>query len=446
MRVDRGALALIGVYLLVLPLLFRPVVHGVDPIGYYAWVRTAIVDHDLDITDEFAHYTATTPVFERDFFQRGVLTALGTQHNPWPSGSALLWSPLYGLAHLAVLGGLFGAIPADGYSWPYPVAAGLSSTLYGLVAVVIAYRLAREFLTPFVAGVATFTIWFATPLAFYMFSNPLMSHANDAFACTLFIYAWRRFDTTPTVRRGLALGAAAGLALWVRTQNGAFLAIPLAFIAYDGVRALRRGADVRPFIRQAVSVGAGFGLLFLPLMGFWKLAYGEWLINTYRIVPVNTIDWRSPHMIDVLISSNRGMFIWAPITLVALAGLVWLYCINRRLTLLLAAMFAIQLYIIGAVPVWSGAVAFGPRYWSNMLALFTLGLGAIFARLERAPRWTLAAASVAFVGWNSLLLVQYALQTVPRAGPVDLGALVRNQFLIIPHNLERILTALMERQ
>jgi hypothetical protein len=45
-----------------------------------------------------------------------------------------------------------------------------------------------------------------------------------------------------------------------------------------------------------------------------------------------------------------------------------------------------------------------------------------------------------------LLIVQYALETIPRAGPVDVSLMIRNQFLIIPQNLDRVVRALLTRK
>jgi len=76
--------------------------------------------------------------------------------------------------------------------------------------------------------------------------------------------------------------------------------------------------------------------------------------------------------------------------------------------------------------------------------LFTLGLAALIQALpEKKALW--AAVGGVFIIWNFLLIVQYVLRTVPRHGDVDLGEMVRNQFLVIPENLPRIVRALFDR-
>lgn len=443
--IDRGALCLVLCWLLALPLLFRPYVAGVDAVGYYSWLRSAVIDHDLDVANEFDHFATQDPrtaAFGTDGVN-WVVTPTGYRHNQWAAGSALLWLPLYAVTHgVVLLADATGApIAADGYSWPYQLAAALMSTLCALAATLLTYRLARRLgFTAAIAAPAAAGAWLASPLLFYSFSNPLMSHACDALAFALIVTALDASHTASPLRGGLAIGLAVGLATWIRTQNLLFLVVPLGLALIDAF-AQRRAA-----VTHIAGILLGFGLLFAPLMLFWKTVYGGWLVNTYAATSApGYFDWRAPHLVEIFFSTNRGLFVWSPIMLLALAGLWWLWQLDRRLTAALLLMFAIQVYLIAGLRFWSGAPAFGARYLSNMLMLYGLGLAALYARL-RWPRWAPAAVTAAFIGWNGLLLVQYALETVPRAGPVDLVALVQGQFRIIPDNLTRLLRVLVERR
>ena len=121
-----------------------------------------------------------------------------------------------------------------------------------------------------------------------------------------------------------------------------------------------------------------------------------------------------------------------------------MYKENARLTIILTGIFLSQLYVISSWYGWAGNVAFGPRFWVAQTVVFALGLAALIkAGRTHTILWT-AAGSV-FVAWNLLLLVQYALQMIPRRGPVDLGLMVRNQFMAIPENLPRILQTIINR-
>ena len=53
-----------------------------------------------------------------------------------------------------------------------------------------------------------------------------------------------------------------------------------------------------------------FVLLFAPLMIFWRVVFGAWLLNTYSTIHgPHAFDWGGHHVLNVLFSSNRGLFI-----------------------------------------------------------------------------------------------------------------------------------------
>ena len=47
---------LIIIFITLLPLLFRPRVYGFDPVGYFSWLRSAVMDGNFDTTDEYLRY------------------------------------------------------------------------------------------------------------------------------------------------------------------------------------------------------------------------------------------------------------------------------------------------------------------------------------------------------------------------------------------------------
>ena len=434
------------IFLLLFPALFRPFIHGADTVGYYAWLRSAAIEGTLDVKNSFHHYSK-----EFGESRRGkainLKTPTGYTHNQWSAGSAILWAPLFLVTHMGVrIAGVFGVnTPADGYSWPYPLAASLSSVLYGLIALCLMFYMARRLTDRFPAGLAVLTLWLATPMVFYMYSHPLMSHVNDAFIITLFVYAWWTTQDSYSPRAGLARGAVAGLATWVRTQNAVLIVILGLEVFADLLIAIRLKRSIKPAIFRGLATLAGFLLFFIPLTIFWQVIFGSMFINTYGATQgTHVLHWQAPHLLKVLFSSNRGLFIWAPITLPAMIGLRWLFKENARLTILLLGMFLAQLYIVSSWFGWSGNIAFGPRFWVAQTVIFVLGFAALVKKFQGPGSIWIGLGSI-FIAWNFLLIIQYALEIIPRHGRVDLGLMVRNQIMVIPENFHRILQAFMNR-
>jgi hypothetical protein len=428
--VRRRSSPIIGVYLLLLLLMFRPMVYPIDPAGYYSWARTILIDGDLNVANEFSHYGVKDVP----------LTPTGYEHNQWPAGSGILWLPLMLLAHAGTtLAASLGApIAADGYSWPYVFAASLSSTLAGLAAVLITYALARKLVGNFAALLSSLVVWLATPFVYYQFYEPLFAHANDVLLNALFVIGWwharQRGDRFAWM---VILGLISGLAVWVRVQNAVLLLAVLVEASYDFVVSARHRAW-RSGLRQSglrvAGLVAGFSIFLIPLLIFWHTVYGSWIVNTYQASGGGTFDWRAPHVFDVMISTDRGLFVWAPITLLCLMGVPWLYRTDRRLTALLSGIALLQLYLIGSWSHWEGGAAFGPRFWIGLTPFFTLGLAALFDHLDHAigaptSRVALVCMGVLFIAWNSLLMVQYRAAMVAATGPVQLDRMIQNQWL-----------------
>ena len=437
----RGWRLVVVIYLALFIPLFRPVMSFSDPVGYYSWARSLLIDGDLNVANEFLYYEmGKMPV-----------TATGYTHNQWAAGSSLLWLPGMLAAHVSVsaLEPLGIPIVADGYSWPYLGAASLTSTVAGLGAVLISYHLARKLFGGFAALLASVVIWLASPLVFYQYHQPLMSHANDACLGALFVWVWwtaRDHDFSP--RWMLLLGVIIGVAVWVRPQNAILLLAVLLESAFDLALTIRRGvgkAGAGRAFRRIMPLSMGFAVLFLPLMLFWHEVYGAWLVNSYQAVGGGDFDWRASHVWEVLLSTNRGLFVWTPVALFSVIGVRWLFQVDRRLTRLLCSIALLHLFVISSWSVWYGGHAFGPRFWVALTPFFASSLAALVNHLDgtlRAPRSLLLGLGSAFVVWNFLLMLQYSTGLVAPTGPVDLGALIRNQFAVTPKMLEQLVRRL----
>jgi hypothetical protein len=423
-------LLIIGIYLLLLIFMFRPMVYPADPIGYYAWGRTVLIDGDLNVANEFAHYDFTDVP----------LTPTGYTHDQWPAGSGFLWLPLMSLAHGGTtLATRLGApIAADGYSWPYVLAASLTSTLAGLAAVLITYALARKLFGNFAALLASLVAWLATPLVYYQFYEPLFAHANDVLLYSLFVITWwYARERGYTFTWMATLGLISGLAVWVRAQNVILLLALLLEVGWDFVLGIRHRAwrsSFRKSCLRAAGLVSGFSALLIPLLIFWHTVYGSWIVNTYQATRGGAFDWRAPHVLEVLVSTDRGVFVWAPIIILCVIGVPWLYKADRRLASLLSGIALLQLYLISSWSHWDGGFAFGPRFWIALTPFFTLGLAALVDRLDRgigASRFRVALVLIGglFIAWNLLLMVQYCTGMIAKTGQVQLNQMIQNQWI-----------------
>jgi len=433
--------------------IFKPWIHGRDGAAYYAWLRSVVIDRDLDTYNEIHYFEGIQDVaLQMDAWRDNPgRTQTGYWINHWPVGSAVLWSPFFLLAHVMTLAlRQFGfALSADGYSPLYVWLTMFGSTVWALLALYLLYRIARQIYDEHSATLSTVSIWLASPLVFYMFMYPTMSHANDAFVNALFVWLWYTSRKDRDYRQWFLLGLAAGLAGLVRTQNVLLLAFPgleLLWALWNAVRQ-HAGGRVKQILAQASLYGSAFLLAFAPQMLVWKTVYGSYIVlNAVKMSMGLGFNLRSSHFFDTLVSSNRGLFVWHPILLLAILGVGFLARRERRLAALLLVSFLLQLYLVGSYDAWDSSPAFGARYFVNTLPLFVLGLSGWTNWLcRRIPLGVVATILALFVVWNFGLIVQYSLQLVPRAGPVSLPQMVYNQFVVVPQRLGHVLMLMLSR-
>jgi hypothetical protein len=442
-QMDRGVLALGAIFLITFPVLFKPWIHGADTIGYYSWLRSLVIDGDLQTADEFEHY---------GMGWLNTYAGTGLRDNPGAVGSAVLWSPWFLAAHgLTLLGRTLG-LPwvADGYGQQYILAVSLGSATYAFAVLLLTYRLALDFFVPLMATLAVGAIWLSSPLVFYMYSHPLMAHANDAFAYALFLFTWYRTRERRRAAQYGLLGLTAGLCALVRNQNAVLVLFPLLEVAFSTVRAGRRESWKRA-VNEGLLKGGAFSavwsLVFLPQLLVWRTVFGTWLPgNPYAQSGGGTFDFLHPHLYGVLLSTNHGLFVWTPLMLPAVLGWLPLWQEDRRLTALLVLNFALQLCVIASWSSWDGSAAFGQRFFTNVVPAFALGLAALLNVLQRRVRFRwLAVACAFFVVWNGLMIIRYVLEDIPRSGGMPLDQLIVGQFTVIPTRLGDLLRILITR-
>jgi len=443
-RLNRYDKILILIFVLTLPLV-NPWVRG-DGVGYYAYARAIVVNHNLQFEPDWLH---ANPTFYRGridapgHLRADQYTRTGHLDNHFTIGPALIWIPFLAATHVAVLVvDRFGArIPADGFSWPYIDTMAFITALAGFLGLFLSFRLARKYFSERWAFLATLGIWFASSLLVYMYFNPSWSHAHSAFVVALFLWYWDRTRAARTLGQWLVLGLIAGLMLDVYYPNALFVVVVLVELAFIATRifssqASNKARELRTLVLRSCVFAAAVVFAFLPtLISRWVI-YGSPFSTGYTEVRV----WHftNPLWGQVLFSSDHGLFSWTPILLLASAGLFFVVRRDRVLgwTVVFSA-FAFY-FLIATYPDWDGISSYGNRFFVSLTPIFILGLTALLAASEKLVRnsrlaWRGAIAGIALlVLWNMGLLFQWGMHLIPDRGPISWSEMVSNQFRVVP--------------
>src|SRR5258708_21996090 len=166
---------LILLFLLTLPLV-NPWVRG-DGVGYYAFLRSSLIDHDLRFENDYLAANKSFVISRVDAEGRllaQLYTKTGYVDNHFTVGPALLWAPVLLAVHGSILlADHFGAhVSADGYSHPYLIAMAVTTACYGFLSLFLAFRVAQKYFDARWSLFGTVTIWMASSLPVYMYFNP----------------------------------------------------------------------------------------------------------------------------------------------------------------------------------------------------------------------------------------------------------------------------------
>lgn len=448
----RPLLVLTTLFVLSLPLVTTRI-YASDEVQYFSYLRSLWFDRDVSFENEYQHFydsgVVRYPGFHETFLER-LTEATGLRVTFATIGPAILWSPFYAVADVAarVERAMGRAVDVDGYSQPYVSAVAYGSAIYGWLTLVLTVLIVRRVLADTdparrdaIALGAAIAMWIGTPLFFYMYIAPPMSHACSAFAIALFVYVWLRVREAWSMRGMALLGALAALMAMVREQDVFVVVGP----ALDWVLTMANAPPsstgrtrTRPQLLIGAIAGAvTFAIVYTPQLWAYVTLNGH--LGPSRLV-VRKMNWMTPHALGVLASPQHGLLFWTPLVAMSLIGLALLAWRSRaaRLGVCLLLVVASQVYVAGSVESWTVAGAFGQRRFVGLTAIFAVGLAVLIerARMPAARRLVLAASLIA-VWWNLGLMAQFGAGLMDRQR-LELGTNAYHTFVTIPRRLPEL--------
>ena len=377
------------VWVLSLLLWFRPGLLLPDGGGYYTYLPSTWIDHDLLFFNEWQRFGLIrgNHILFKDVTPNGHLS------NHWTSGPAMVWYPAFILGDiLRAIVPAFHRFARDGITLPYNVPVVAISALAGLAVLLIGGALAERRFGRSVALMATVGVWFGSPLMWYSLRDGTMAHAVAAAACALVILLSLRLRQAISFETMFSAGLAIGFAAAVRPQNAIFGLVPYLLLSRDQLPlAVRRSG---PLLLGALVAG-------LPQIIVSQALYGSPL--AFVNVGGTAADWHPLEKVwfwQTLLSSYHGLFYWSPILALAVVGFLALRRADRGLGNAAIVTFVLQWAINSTLDrsFWAG-VSFGARRFDGCTLFFVLGVAAAVSRLARwagvsctllASAWTMS--------------------------------------------------------
>jgi hypothetical protein len=428
-------------------LLVNPWVRG-DGVGYYAYIRSLLVEHRLDFANDWRGANESFNmgrVHSNGTIDQTQYTRTGHLNNHFSVGPSMLWAPFLVPVHLgmSVLNRLGLGVQANGFSKPYVLTMAIATALYGFLGLWLSFRLACFYVDERWALLATLGMWFASSLPIYMYFNPSWSHAQSVFIVACFLWHWHHTRKERTFGQWIVLGLISGLMLDVYYANIALLIIPLLeSLASYWSEARARQHDWRATRRLfAANILYCFATVvaFLPTLISRKIIYGHVLELGYGGSAV--WHWKSPQLMNVLISSDHGLLVWTPIVILAVVGVLLFLKYDRKSAAYLIGGLVAFYYLIASDPCWDGISSFGNRKFLSLTPFLVLGLSIFFSEFarflkNRCVAMTMAGALTAvLITWNLAFIFQWGTHMVPSRGPISWSQMAHNQIEEVPRRL-----------
>lgn len=316
--------------------------------------------------------------------QRG---ADGRYYSPFGIGQSLYNAPFYLAGRAALATTDLRAGRSDSL---LKAAVAMGQTLVAAAIVWQTFRLAVVITGDLVsATLAALTLAFASvlwPYARFGFNQPLAC-ATLLAAVSHAYFSVRSNDPTHTARAGWWLAAS------LMTRHEMMLAVvPIgAWLLLAGGTSSERWRRVRSFVPGAVS-----GIVAWLAFNAWR--FGNPLDSGLLRDPVPAIG--SPiasGLAGLLFSPSTSLFLYSPVALAGLVGLVAMYRRDRAGALLLLAVLVTFLVFYASLGNWIGGRSYGSRYLLVVLPLLVVAWASLLATLRGQVR-TLAFLVVAVPG------------------------------------------------
>ena len=393
-------LVIVAILLVCFLALDRPLIRS-DGLAYFMWLQSVARDYDLDLANQAAQFS------DLNSYQVFLDEETGEYASVFPYGSAFLYLPTYWLASAANRLPQFHIndtyfLQHQGATFPYSFFLMLGTNLFALLAVILAFFSADRLTSPGAALLSSVALFLSTPLLYYATIEPYMSHVPGTLLMALVIYILVRHRQHAA--SWFFMGLILGVALLVRWQL-ALYAIPIGLLSL----AERQW-------RKPLLLALGFLLLAWHLpFSWWRMFGSPWVVpaaiqgqQAFLAGPI--------YVKEVLLSPERGLLLWSPLTVLALAGLALLFRTHRSLSATFALMFLLQVLINASLYDWGGGWAFGMRRMTELYPVWVIGLATLLHSAysvdtttvwSKWARWGVTALVLLAVAFGLLLLFSH---------------------------------------
>lgn len=368
-----------------------------DGKGYYAYLPAVFIYHDLNFG--FFDKIEKEKYYDKDLFYDYRISAHGQIISKYYCGTALAQLPFFLMAHSI---SYLCHFEMDGYSKWYPIFISIGALIYLFIGLIYLNRIMDIYsIEELYKCIVLLTSVFGTHLFYYTVGEPGMSHIYSFTFVTMFIYYAILYFRSYNKQLTIILASLLGVITLIRPING-LIVFTLPFLA-GHFNVFKTGLylilkETKHIIFMVVLFIAILSIQFL----YYKLAIGHVLVYSYGSEGFNFL---APHMIDILFSYKKGLFLYTPIFLLSLIGTFYLWRTSKYEFFTISSFLILIIYIFSSWWMWYYGGSFSSRVFVEYIALFmillAIALNKMQSRLLRR----------CFIGFIFFLIILCQVQT-----------------------------------
>lgn len=313
--------------------------------------------------------------------------------NKTTCGVAILWTPFFLVTHFIAV---HWDLQPDGFSDFYQKMSILPGVFYLVLGLFFLRKFLSNYFSPFISWVTVFLIFAGTNLYYYGVYDGLMSHVNSFFLFALFLFLLKKFLDQEKKSFLLFVGISFvfSMAILIRPTN-ILLFFIIIFLDVNTLKSIL--ARILLFLKPTyiLSFLVIFLLVFLPQLIYWKYLSGNFLYYSYP--GEGFINWKNPHMISVWFAPLNGFFLYTPIALLFIAGIVIMILKRISNGIFTGLFFLLITYIFASWHMWYFGGSFGYRPFVEYYAILALPFGYFLTSLKSVKNLYIRSLLIIFI-------------------------------------------------
>lgn len=394
-----------------------------DGLGYYVYLPSVFIYNDISLNKFIEAYSADYGDEIQDTWNGATkYEDTGKYLNKYPVGVAVMASPFFIIAHITtVFVNNFVYFPPDGFSSNlYQAMQSISGTIYALVGLFILKRILDRYFKPTIVYCSLIILTFGTNLFHYFTYDAGFSHAYSFFLISLFLFLTIRWHNNPSKLNSILIGLTTGLITIVRPTN---LLIVLFFLLWEfefsSIQAKLKekwNLFIKNYKNILLIIISGLIVVSIQLI-YWYVITGRFIVYSYGEEGFNLT---KPEILNVLFSTRKGLFFWAPVLLLIIPGFYLMYKKLKKFFIASIVFLFIYLWVASSWWHWPYGGSFGMRALIDVFPILIFPLALSFERILniKSKFWRHFAYAVIFLlcAFTTYMMIQYWRGLIPPDG------------------------------